>query len=317
MMSRPFLRLAAEALVALVFAAAVGAAAFLAPEPNTHLAAAARDFARFLILASMGFTGFRVLLALGVRRSWAAMAITVTALSLGVGVEVIEMSAGEEFSGGDVAMDLAGSLCGLAAAQWGAPAGRLGGRAVWSGVALVLLALAVLPFADVLQAYAERRAHFPVLLDARRDADLFWVRKMPVPVRLGSVDPALRREVGEPAFEVSFEQGELPGLAVDEPYGDWSGFDTLSIDLINPGDTPLDLILNVDDMRGSGKPGDRYDERVQLAPRSRRVLRTPLAAMVKAIPHRRFALEDMDIVMIYRLGPAAGEQLLVRRIWLE
>ena len=101
----------------------------------------------------------------------------------------------------------------------------------------MLLAFAVLPFAAVLQAYAERRAHFPVLLDARRDADVFWVRKMPAPVRLGPVDPALRREAGEPAFVVSFEQGALPGLAIDEPYGDWSGFTTLVIDLINPGDT--------------------------------------------------------------------------------
>ena len=116
-MAQPPLRLAAEALAALMFAAAVGAAAFLGPEPNTHLAEASRDFARFLILVSMGFTGFRILLAVGARRSWAAVAITVAALLLGVGVKVIEVSVGESFSGRDLAMDLFACPCGLAAAQ--------------------------------------------------------------------------------------------------------------------------------------------------------------------------------------------------------
>ncbi len=303
--------------IAMVLAAGIGALALLAPEPNTLLASAVRDFARFLILALISYTAFRIVAALGFLRMWTALVITVASLSLGIGVELFEMSSGDGFSERDVAMDLAACVSGLAAGQWRSLGGRPEGRMAWFAMTLMLLLVAALPFGSTLQAYIERRANFPVLLDAQRDADLGWVRQMPEPVRIGPVDGALQREPGERAFIVPFDAGVMPGLAIDEPYGDWSGLRTLAIDLINPGDTMLDLILNVDDMRGSGEPGDRYDERVVLPPRSRKVLRTPLENMVRSIPHRRFALDDMDIVMIYRTGPAAGERVMVRRIWLE
>lgn len=306
-----------EGVIALVLIAVFGAGALLWPEPNTLLAASARDFARFLILALMTYAGIRALVSLGLARVKASLITAGAALSLGVAVELAEMAAGSRFAVRDVAMDLAAGLCGLVASLVRLPGIGVGRRMAWLGLFILLLLAAVSPFAQTLHAYVERNSAFPVLLDARRNEGLFWVRTMPAPVSIRPVDTRLQKELDELAFVVPLDEGGMPGLAIDEPYGDWRGYSTLALDLINPGDTALDLILNVDDMRGSGAPGDRYDERVLLAPRSRTILRTSLESIVRSIPHRRFALDDMDIVMIYRRGPANGEQLMVRRIWLE
>lgn len=306
----------AEAAALLLLAAAIGCAALLWPEPSTRLATAARDLARFLILAIAAFQGVRLLLAVGVRAAPAALLALLAVMALGTSVELLEWQAGEAFSRVDVAMDLAASLCGLAANSLrAAGAGR--GRFTWLGVALSLVAGAVVPFALVAGSYAQRRASFPVLLDAGHHDDLDWIRPMPHPVRIEHFGALQSGAPAEPAFVVPLDAGPMPGLALDEPYSDWRGYHALVLDLFNPGDTPLDLILNVDDMRGSGEPGDRYDEAVHLPPRSGKVLRTSFDSISKALPHRRFAFEDMDIVMIYRPEPAAGERLLVRRMWLE
>lgn len=303
--------------IAIVLCGAMGAAALLVPEPNTLLASALRDIVRFLILASLAYVGLRFLVALGVSRARAAFVVLAAALVVGAGVELAEWSVGRALSAKDVIMDLAAGVAGVGAMQAGGRQVSPRSRTIWGGIAMALVVLAVLPFSRTVQAYAERHTHFPVLLDSQRPADTVWVRAMPEPVRIGLIDAGLRRETGETAFEVPLGRHPMPGLALDEPFGDWTGFSTLAIDLINPGDEALELVLNIDDMRGSGLPGDRYDERISLAPHSRRVLRTPLRDIVAAIPHRRFALDDMDIVMIYRDKRAPDATLLVRKIWLE
>lgn len=183
-------------------------------------------------------------------------------------------------------------------------------------MAVAAAAIVATPFVGVVQSYRVRDAGFPMLLDANRRGDLAWVRPQASPVYIEPW-PRSSPRVDSPVFVVPLEGSQQPGIAIDEPYGNWTGRHVLKLELVNPGDRPLDLVLNVDDMRGSGNPGDRFDRNLHLAPHSRQTIGADLRDIVRAIPHRRFALDDMDIVRVYSARPIPGDRLLVTRIWLE
>ena len=182
--------------------------------------------------------------------------------------------------------------------------------------AIASVAVAIAPFVGVVRSYQLRDASFPTLLDPDRRDDLDWVRPQDSPVR---IEPRSVSSPGVdgPIFVVPLEGAAQPGIAIDEPYPDWSGLTVLKLDLGNPGGQTLDLVLNVDDMRGSGNPGDRFDRAVQLPPHSRQTIQVALQDIVRSVPHRRFALDDMDIVRVYSEQSIPGGRLLVARIWLE
>ena len=300
-------------LLALAVGLAVVAAVVFGPVPNTRFASASRDLSRFLLIAIAVQTALTVTLMLQLQAVRSALLIAVAALGMALLVEGAEAVRGAAFSFADVGSSLiaVGAGVGLSVARRSRPRR-------WIGVlaALGFSAVAILPFQGVVASYRARDAAFPTLLDASRGGDIDWVRPQQHAVRIQEVSiPAMGIE--EPFFVVPLDGNQEPGIAVDEPYGNWTGLHSLVLEVVNPGSEPLTLVLNVDDMRGSGSPGDRFDLRIQLPPRTRQTIRTDLQDMVRAIPHRRFALEDMDIVRLYSERPIPGGLLFVKRIWLE
>lgn len=295
-------------------AAAVVVAALVLPERATMMAAAARDQARFLAMLAVSATA-----ATGAvwwfRQRIAAWVLAGAAVSvLGTALEVQESLTGGYFSWTDLGTNLVAAFCGLAVVQ-AVLAPRH--RARWLAAASIGMGLSAIVFADMVLLYAQRDAQAPVLIDAQAARQARWVRPATPPVRRIAVPPQWARFDGEWAFAVPLDQGEQPGFALDEPLQNWDGWSGIAIEVINPGDAPLRLILNIDDMRGSGRPGDRYDEWVTVPAGRRVVLRTSFATISRALPHRRFAFEDMDIVYLYAVRPVPGAGLFVTRAWLE
>ncbi len=303
-----------EILTTVGLVAVIATCAVVLPVPNTRFASATRDLASFLILAIIAFAVARALHLRGFRRGPSAALIVSGALILGLAVESLETVAGGGFSVRDLLMDTVAAAAGISAAEMLKPGSLVH---FWGASASIFLAGAAWPFFLTTHSYFVRWTQFPVILDASVASNMDWVRPMDEPAQIVDIGPAFRREAGEKAILVPLEDGPRSGLAIDEPYGDWSAWSTLLVDVINPGDRPIRVLLNVDDMRGSGRLGDRYDRWLDLPPASRRIVRTRLQDIVRSIPHRRFALEDMDIVMLSAPGVMPGRRLLVRRIWLE
>jgi hypothetical protein len=289
-------------------------AALVLPERATMMAAAARDQARFLAMLAVSATAaagavcwFRQRIA-----AWLLAGAAVTVL--GIALEVQESLTGGYFSGSDLATNLVAAFCGLAIVQ--ALLARRH-RARWLAAALIGVGLSASVFADMVLLYAQRNAQAPVLIDAQAARQARWVRPVAPPVRRIALPPQWARFHGEWAFAVPLDQGEQSGFALDEPLQNWDRWRGIAIEVINPGDAPLRLILNIDDMRGSGRPGDRYDEWVTVPAGRRVVLRTSFATIAQALPHRRFAFEDMDIVYLYPERAVPGAALFVTKAWLE
>lgn len=302
-----------ELLMAATLVLVVSALVIFGPTPNTRFASAARDFARFLLLATGVQSSLVILACLGKRAARSLVLIVGVAIGSTLFVEGVEALGGAMFSWTDIA-----SAAVAVAAGAGIAAARLTGRRRWVGIATAIASgvIATAPFVGVVRSYRARDAAFPTLLDANRRDDIDWVRTQAVPVHLEPWSRAAT-SIESPMFVVPLEGSPQPGVAIDEPYPNWTGQKVLKLDLGNPGGQPLDLVLNVDDMLGSGNPGDRFDRKLRLLPHSRQTYEIALQDIVRAIPHRRFALDDMDIVRVYSEQAIPGGRLLVARIWLE
>jgi VanZ family protein len=302
-----------ERWLALLLVLGISAVVTFAPPPNTRFNAALHDVAHVLVFAVLGFAVTRALEHAGWRATRALLAVLALGLVLGVLTESAQALLGGSLSVGDIGRDLLGSAVGFCVTQ------ALGGprrRAAWAGAALLGLVAGVVPFLLVLQQYSLRDARVPVLLDAGESATLYWADSDGAPVIVRNLPPALQREPGESAIEVSLQRGDYPGLTIVEPWPDWRAWRVVQFDLANPGDRQLDLGVRIDD---SAHPdyADRFNARVTLAPHSRRVVEFPLEAVAASGRQRRLRLDRIDKLIVFHSGAAPGGRFYLRRIALS
>jgi hypothetical protein len=181
----------------------------------------------------------------------------------------------------------------------------------------VLLTLHSVQFGRVGLAYLHRNHEFPVLFDgAVARADSFVVA--------GSSDAqytilpdALAKSSGEQALRVHFTKAPWPGVTFDEPYPDWSAYTTLHLDLTNPGETALPLVIRVHDREHDWKYDDRFNRGISLAPRSRHVYSIRLTEIEQGPATRRLDLTHLAGLRLFTRDAYVGRDLFVARIWLD
>jgi hypothetical protein len=251
---------------------------------------------------------------------WRAFAL---AMSLGVATELVQAWLPEhDPSLVDVLHDVAGAGLALAIVAWVAlRRGQQTTRAMASRriVAVVLGSLALLAW-EPLQcalAYAQRRAAYPTLAPAGPRADAAFITGRNATIRHAPL-PGEWRIAGEsPALELQFASKTTPALELFEPAPDWRDHDRLAVDLTNPGDGPIELILRVLDASHDWSSEDRLNLPVVVAPRTRTTLRVSLEAIASAPAHRRMDLARIANVMLFAPKPLETGRLYVSELRLE
>jgi hypothetical protein len=265
-----------------------------------------------------------VLLTPRVHSPLARAVLTVVAMVLvGAGTEGIQSLVGRDAELEDVANDLVGALGATSAWLYFEWRGRPGSAArIARMVAIMICAGAIAwwlnPFVQCSLAYWERGAQFPVLAQFRSPRDLYFVSSRGNDTRLV---PTEKRPDGSDsgiALQTTLDSRPWPGLELSELMPDWRGHHLLKVDLSNPGATDLPLILRVNDRGHRGGTDDRFNMRVLLPPRTRRVLSIPLGDIESSPRTRKMNLGAIDQLIVFRSGGGAPEQALrLHRVWLE
>jgi hypothetical protein len=251
---------------------------------------------------------------------WRAFAL---AMSLGVATALVQAWLPEhDTSLVDVLHDVAGAALALAIVAWLAlRRGQRTTRAMASRtiVAVALGSLALLAW-EPLQcalAYAQRRAAYPTLAPAGPRADEAFIAGRNATIRHAAL-PGEWRIAGEsPALELQFASKTTPALELVEPAPDWRGHVRLAVDLTNPGDGPIELILRVLDASHDWSSEDRLNLPVVVAPRTRTTLRVSLEAIASAPAHRHMDLARVANVMLFAPKPLETGRLYVSELRLE
>jgi hypothetical protein len=110
-----------------------------------------------------------------------------------------------------------------------------------------------------------------------------------------------------------------PGLQLFEPEPDWRGHSVLKIDLVNPGDRSLRLVVRVHDAMHDQRHEDRFNRAFTLAPGSRRVLEIPIDDIESAPRGRPLDLSRVAAIGLFEGSRPApvGAVFYLARIWLE
>ncbi len=108
-----------------------------------------------------------------------------------------------------------------------------------------------------------------------------------------------------------------PGLYLGEPYPDWRAFSSLSLDLTNPAERPLELTLRIHDVRHDYEYADRFNWRITLPPQTREMVRIPLATVRNATRGRQMDMQHIAGLLLFRSGPESEDVVYVTRITLE
>lgn len=229
------------------------------------------------------------------------------ALLLAGGTEAIQYLLARDASWTDLARDLAGTtiaLCLLASFDEPVSRIRRARQSLWiAAVAIGLVTLASLGWS--IAAYIHRARQFPTLVafDSKLDGYFIHVHGA------GGID---RTRGG--AY-VRLAGTDWPGVVVEEPSPDWSGFAVLAIRVSNPSSQNLTLTLRIHDALHNKQFEDRLNRTFALPAATATLWRVPLAD-VAAAPRGRV----MDLTRIAEMQlfstPSAGAFVL-HGVWLE
>jgi hypothetical protein len=242
----------------------------------------------------------------------------ILALAAGAATEGVQLFLGRDASVTDFRNDAFGAAAGLlvyaAVAERQLPHAVRGAAGVGG---MVLLLLPSMPLAVAMEAYSRRDAHYPRLMAFDTAADLYFITAQRARCRQTLIPARWAARTGERALLVELGGEQWPGIDLFEPAPDWRGYDALVVDLVNPADRPLNLVLRVHDVDHDSEFTDRFNKEIVVPPLTRTSFRTPLAEIEAAPEGRRMDLGRIADVMVFAVAQSAGQELYLAGVWLE
>lgn len=243
-----------------------------------------------------------------------AFVLTVTC---GAGTEVAQAFVARDPSILDVLRDALGAstaLAGFATLVPGVDARGRGWRVMGAIFTCVGIAIMLTPISICLAAYAHRDLGFPTLLEACSPLDRYFLsggNAKAVPSIGPTTSPcgrALRVELGTVPYA---------GITLDEPYPDWRTAHTLVLDLRNPGELDLSLVVRVHDRAHNYRFQDRFNREFILRAHEQLEIAIPITEIEHAPASRLMDLSQIAGIIVFRdRGTTAGnfevERILLR-----
>ena len=240
------------------------------------------------------------------------------AVALGGGVEIVQGLIGGDASLLDVWRDLLGATI-AACICWLMM--RTGTTLNWrlillpGGLAALTSALALLPVAQCALAYRHRDSNFPVLADFHSRSDTYLLRATEPAFRRVKVaaGPGKRADI---ALLVPYSTATWPGVVFEEPVPDWRAFESLAIDIYNPGDEPQSIVVGIHDALYNGTAADRFTAHYELGAHTRKTILIPMSAIRNAPHGRTFDLQRVGRLAIAHEPKQPSGNFILYKVWL-
>jgi hypothetical protein len=302
---------ARELRLALLIAALLTAVVFSPSGGDWLWSRRLHDFAHAPIFGSISLFSLLLLRSRSrLRVSSQYLSAFLAALTLGGLSELAQALTRRDPSWGDLGMDALGTVTFLSI--YAAFDTRLSGnRQRWAmSFAVLSAALVLFSLGGTAWDYISRARAFPVIVDFSRDigAD-FWTTRQ-VRARVEAL-PERFSQLDERALRVEFLPGRWQGLDLREPPRDWRGYDSLMLDVVNPTQDELKIVLRIDDLGYNGPDIDRYNGRFELPAFTRASIRIPLSEIESAPKGRRFNLSNITRILLFRRHDSPAREMYV------
>ncbi len=118
---------------------------------------------------------------------------------------------------------------------------------------------------------------------------------------------------GRKVLMVDLGQRQWPGISLDEPLADWSGYHTLQIDLYNPSVHPLVLHVSVRPRSLSGSGTENFHQSFRVASGGDRLL----VNLDDLLPERRSMHWEVRYLVLYSTRAYAGRRIYFGEVRLR
>lgn len=220
----------------------------------------------------------------------------------------------------DVLRDALGASTALAGFATLVPGKDARGKRAWrvmgALLAFVGFAIMVAPISISLAAYARRDLSFPTLLEACSPLDLYFLGGGKPAV---SVVPSLRPTASPcgKALRVSFGTAPYGGITLEEPYPDWRTAHTLVLNLRNPGEFDLPIVVRVHDRAHNFQFQDRFNREFPLRAHEQLEISIPITDIEHAPVGRLMDLSRIAGLIVFRARGTMPGSFEVERILLQ
>jgi hypothetical protein len=242
------------------------------------------------------------------------LALAVT-LAAGAATELIQLLGPREASLRDFAWDALGAGIFLLVA-FAIRERNSRGRVLALVVAVLLAIVALAPLAATAWDYVQRNAAFPHLCGF----DAAWERRFVVTqdaeLTITAPPGGWVRDGSGKAGRLTFLPAPYPGLAIDEPHPDWTGYDSLVVDLYSELPQPKNIALRIHDARHDQSYYDRFTRRLVVPPGPSRFA-VSLDEVARAPRGRRMDLARIRCILIFAVDPPDSFSLYLDAIRLE
>lgn len=239
---------------------------------------------------------------------------------LGLATEVAQRFTGRDASLDDLVTDLlgaAGFLLLFAAFDSSRRAIARKARAALVAVGFLALCALCWPVVLTIHAYADRARAFPVIADFTRGVGLPFIIARNARVDIVPLPRQWAVAEAERALRIQLHGTRWPGIRIAEPAPDWTGYDHLAIELVNPNSFELAISMRIDDRHHNDSYEDRYNATFRLAPLARTTIRIALEDIEAAPRDRKLDLRNVARVLMFRREALREETFYLVRVELE
>ena len=247
----------------------------------------------------------------------------IASLALGIFIELGQLLTHRDPSVSDVLRDLAGIIAALSiyagidsrlVSVWHRQHKGLRAGTIALGCCLFLGGL--VPLGQQIMVSLQRDSAFPVIIDPGADwsgaflqFDHATLALVPAPERWTSVS-------GQHVARLVLKPARYPGIAVIEPYPDWSAFANLRFTLYSSETRPFDLVLRIHDQLHDQAYSDRFNLELRVMP-GENVFRIPLASIQYAPADRSMDLKRIAGLMLFAIDITSPVEFYLDTMRLE
>ncbi len=249
-----------------------------------------------------GALALLVLILLSRRRGKSiAVYLLASAVSLGLGIatEVLQARWSTDANLGDILRDAIGIAAFLLCY---AAFDRRRKRTGFLLLAGALFVSAYIPVFATFHAYMKRNAAFPVVFDFGAPWQERFLKATGCEVL--------------PNGRLVFRTGEYPGIIIEEPFPDWTGWKQLTFRVSSSLPRPVSLVVRIDDIRHNNQYEDRFNQSFTIEP-GVNAISIPVADIGEAPRSRKFDLAHVRRILLFLPAPKESVTLELSNLELK
>lgn len=114
-----------------------------------------------------------------------------------------------------------------------------------------------------------------------------------------------------------WQEGDYPGLVIDEVPPDWRGYGELLVTVNNAHNASNFIIVRVDDVHHNQQYEDRFNRQLQVPPRSTQTFSIPLEEIRNSLVGRSMDIQAITGVAVFQLRNPAQQRVSILSIALN